>query len=84
LNLTLSFQAASTAPILMISQNRQAEIDRRKAEIDYRINIKAELEIEPLHQKIDLLREQEVVQLLQAVELLLQRLNSAERREASS
>jgi hypothetical protein len=40
-------------PILMMSQNRQAEIDRRKAEIDYRINIKAELEIEQLHQKID-------------------------------
>lgn len=84
LNLTLSFQAAYTVPILMMSQNRQAEIDRRKAEIDYRINIKAELEIEQLHQKIDLLREQEVMQLLQAVELLLQRLNSAERRGASS
>jgi uncharacterized membrane protein len=73
LNLTLSFQAAYTAPVLMMSQNRQAEIDRRKAEIDHRINIKAELEIEQLHEKK-----------LQAVELLLQRLNSAERREASS
>jgi hypothetical protein len=81
------WQRPSTATalrILMISQNRQAEIDRRKAEIDYRINIKAELEIEPLHQKVDLLREQEVMQLLQAVELLLQRPNSTERREASS
>jgi uncharacterized membrane protein len=77
LNLTLTFQAVYTAPVLIMSQNRQAEID-------YRINIKAELEIEQLHQKIDLLREQEVMQLLQAVELLLQRLNSAERREASS
>lgn len=60
-----------------MSQNRQAEID-------YRINIKAELEIEQLHEKMDLLREQEVRQLLQAVELLLQRLSSAERREATS
>jgi len=78
LNLALSFQAAYTAPILMMSQNRQAEIDRHKAEIDYRINIKAELEIEQLHQKIDLLREQEVVRLTRAVELLLQRLDATE------
>jgi uncharacterized membrane protein len=77
LNLTLSFQAVYTAPVLIMSQNRQAEID-------YRINIKAELEIEQLHEKMDVLREQEVMQLLQAVELLLQRLSSAERREASS
>ncbi|OWJ61444.1 DUF1003 domain-containing protein [Inquilinus limosus] len=78
LNLALSFQAAYTAPILMMSQNRQAEIDRYKAENDYKINIKAELEIEQLHQKIDLLREQEVVRLTRAVELLLQRLDAAE------
>lgn len=78
LNLALSFQAAYTAPILMMSQNRQAEIDRGKAENDYRINIKAELEIEQLHQKIDLLREQEVVRLTRAVDLLLQRLDAAE------
>jgi uncharacterized membrane protein len=78
LNLALSFQAAYTAPILMMSQNRQAEIDRNHAESDYKINIKAELEIEQLHQKIDLLREQEVVRLTRAVELLLQRLEAAE------
>ncbi|MGO1074637.1 DUF1003 domain-containing protein [Inquilinus sp. CA228] len=78
LNLALSFQAAYTAPILMMSQNRQSEIDRHHAEVDYKINIKAELEIEQLHQKIDLLREQEVVRLTRAVELLLQRLDAAE------
>jgi len=78
LNLALSFQAAYTAPIIMMSQNRQAEVDRQKAESDYKINIKAELEIEQLHQKIDLLREQEVVRLTRAVELLLQRLDTAE------
>jgi uncharacterized membrane protein len=83
LNLALSFQAAYTAPILMMSQNRQAEIDRHKAEIDYRINIKAELEIEQLHQKIDLLREQEVVRLTRAVELLLQRLDATEGKGAT-
>ncbi|MDR6289265.1 MULTISPECIES: DUF1003 domain-containing protein [Inquilinus] len=78
LNLALSFQAAYSAPIIMMSQNRQAAIDRRNAEGDYRINIKAELEIEQLHQKIDLLREQEVVRLTQAVELLLKRLDRTE------
>src|ERR1051325_9733810 len=46
LNLALSFQAAYAAPFIMMSQNRQAEIDRRKAESDYEVNIKAELEID--------------------------------------
>jgi uncharacterized membrane protein len=70
LNLLLSFQAAYTAPIIMMSQNRQADIDRERAENDYNINIKAELEIELLHQKIDLLREQEILALTRAVEAL--------------
>src|SRR5471032_1235662 len=67
LNLALSFQAAYAAPFIMMSQNRQQDIDRMAAEHDYQINIKAELEIELLHEKIDKLREQEVVQLTQAV-----------------
>ncbi len=67
LNLALSFQAAYAAPFIMMSQNRQQDIDRKQAENDYQINIKAELEIELLHQKIDQLRETEVVQLTQAV-----------------
>lgn len=70
LNLMLSFQAAYTAPVIMMSQNRQAEIDRRRSIEDYDINCKAELEIETLHQKIDLLREQEIAQLTTAVERL--------------
>jgi uncharacterized membrane protein len=57
LNLALSFQAAYTAPILMMSQNRQSDIDRKNEALDYDINIKAELEIELLHQKIDALTE---------------------------
>src|SRR5690242_18400618 len=67
LNLALSFQAAYAAPFIMMSQNRQQDIDRQAAEHDYQVNIKAELEIELLHEKIDKLREQEVVQLTQAV-----------------
>jgi uncharacterized membrane protein len=67
LNLALSFQAAYTAPILMMSQNRQAMIDREHVEHDYQINVKAELEIELLHQKIDQMRETEVLHLIDAV-----------------
>ena len=58
LNLLLSFQAAYTAPAIMMSQNRQAEIDRQRAENDFEVNVKAELEIELLHKKIDILMTQ--------------------------
>lgn len=67
LNLALSFQAAFTAPILMMSQNRQNAIDRQKAETDYDINVKAELEIELLHEKIDALKEQEIKMLIEVI-----------------
>ena len=70
LNLALSFQAAYAAPVIMMSQNRQQDIDRREAASDYRINVKAELEIELLHDKIDALREKEVLALTQAVQQL--------------
>jgi uncharacterized membrane protein len=70
LNLALSFQAAYAAPFIMMSQNRQQDIDRKSAENDFQVNVKAELEIELLHQKIDQLRETEVLQLTQAVKEL--------------
>ena len=79
LNLALSFQAAYTAPFILMSQNRQQDIDRVAAQDDYRINVKAELEIELLHQKIDSLREQEVLSLTRAVQELAELLR-AERR----
>ena len=74
LNLVLSFQAAFTAPIIMMSQNRQSTIDRRNVQHDYDVNTKAELEIELLHQKVDLMREQELTMLLQMVKRLEERL----------
>lgn len=80
LNLALSFQAAYAAPFIMMSQNRQQQIDRKEAADDYRINIKAELEIELLHEKIDRLREKEVVALTEAVEALAQMLRDREQR----
>ncbi len=67
LNLALSFQAAYAAPFIMMSQNRQQDVDRKAAENDYKVNIKAELEIELLHQKLDQLRESEVLNLSIAV-----------------
>lgn len=53
LNLVLSCLAAMQAPIIMMSQNRQETKDRLRAEQDYRVNLKAELEIRHLHEKID-------------------------------
>jgi len=79
LNLALSFQAAYAAPFIMMSQNRQQDIDRKKAESDYNINVKAELEIEQLHQKIDALREKEVLALTQAINALTQKLGAQAR-----
>jgi len=57
LNLFLSMLAAIQAPIILMSQNRQSYKDRLSAEHDYEVNLKAELEIITLHEKIDLLRE---------------------------
>jgi uncharacterized membrane protein len=75
LNLALSFQAAYAAPVIMMSQNRQQDIDRKAAESDYKINVKAELEIELLHEKIDQLRTQEVLKLTEAVRCLTELLH---------
>lgn len=77
LNLALSFQAAYAAPFIMMSQNRQQDIDRKAAQNDYQINIKAELEIELLHQKIDQMREMEILNLTQAVKDLTDILHKA-------
>jgi len=57
LNLLFSTQAAYAAPIIMMSQNRQAAKDRLAAALDYEVNLKAELSIAHLHEKIDLLQE---------------------------
>lgn len=57
LNLFLSMLASIQAPVILMSQNRQAEKDRQSAGHDYEVNLKAELEIMLLHEKVDLLRE---------------------------
>ena len=79
LNLMLSFQAAYTAPAIMMSQNRLSEIDRQHANSDFEVNVKAELEIELLHQKIDMMKEKELFALTKAVEALSDKLDSYRR-----
>jgi len=58
LNLILSMLAALQAPVIMMSQNRQDAKDRVRSELDYQVNLKAELEIIELHQKLEELREE--------------------------
>ncbi len=64
LNLFLSMLAAIQAPIILMSQNRQSEKDRFDSAHDYEVNLKSELEIMLLHEKIDLLREHQWTELI--------------------
>jgi len=61
LNLMLSTIAALQAPVIMMSQNRQAQKDRRMAAHDYAVNLKAEIEIMALHEKMDALRSEQLM-----------------------
>ena len=74
LNLVLSSVAALQAPIIMMSQNRQESRDRLRASYDYQINLKAELEIRQLHQKIDHLLSNQWEGLLEIQEIQLEML----------
>lgn len=65
LNLTLSMLAAVQAPVILMSQNRSAVHDRLVATHDYEVNLKAEIEIAALHEKLDQIRTQELASLLQ-------------------
>jgi uncharacterized membrane protein len=65
LNLVLSCLAALQAPVIMMSQNRQAAKDRLDAQHDYEVNLKAEMEIVSLHLKLDELREKQWTTLLE-------------------
>lgn len=79
LNLMLSMLAAIQAPVIMMSQNRAAQRDREAAEHDYTVNLRAELEIMHLHDKLDSIRDQQIVELLEkqseAIRLLKARLD---------
>jgi uncharacterized membrane protein len=68
MNLILSCIAALQAPIIMMSQNRQEEKDRKRSENDYLINLKAEMQIRSINQKIDLLLEEQIKTLFETQE----------------
>ena len=74
LNLMLSMLAAIQAPVIMMSQNRAAARDRQAAEHDYVVNLRAELEIMHLHDKVDSIRDKQMLELLkrqnEAIKLL--------------
>jgi uncharacterized membrane protein len=70
LNLGLSMLAAVQAPLILMSQNRQAAQDRVAAKHDYEVNLKAELEILSLHDKLDQMRTQELKAILARIEKL--------------
>ncbi|WP_028008590.1 DUF1003 domain-containing protein [Solimonas flava] len=86
LNLCLSCLAAIQAPVIMMSQNRQAAIDRLRAENDYEVNIKSELEILQVHEKLNQLREQDWATLVdlqnRQIEMLERLLEKATRTSA--
>ena len=79
MNLILSCIAALQAPVIMMSQNRQEEKDRMRSENDYLINLKAEMQIRSLNQKMDLLLEEQIKTLFETQEkqfALLRDINS--------
>ncbi len=67
LNLFLSMLASIQAPVIMMSQNRQAAKDRLSAAHDYEVNLKAEIEIMALHEKLDEIRAKDLTELLKHV-----------------
>jgi uncharacterized membrane protein len=81
LNLTLSFQAAYTAPIIMMSQNRQSQIDRQNAQDDYRINRDAKIDVEIIKAELSkihskLLKHQEIQEDMAIIAKEIQELKS--------
>jgi uncharacterized membrane protein len=82
LNLMLSMIAALQAPIIMMSQNRQSATDRQMAVHDYEVNLKAEIEIMALHEKMDAMRSEQLEALLlkqqQQIDLLTRLLARAD------
>ena len=80
LNLVLSCLAAVPAPVIMMSQNRQEAKDRLRSEHDYQVNLKAELEIRHLHEKLDHLLSHQWERLVEIQQVQLQLLAELQRR----
>jgi uncharacterized membrane protein len=75
LNLELSTLAALQAPVIMMNQNRQEKRDRQQAIYDYKVNLKAELEIRQLHQKVDHLLSKQWERLVEIQEIQMELIN---------
>jgi len=84
MNLVLSCVAAIQAPIIMMSQNRQEEIDRKRNENDFLINLKAEMEVRMINQKVDLLLEEQIKILIESQAKQLEILKTIEQKIESS
>ena len=84
LNLVLSMVAAVQAPVIMMSQNRAAAKDRQAAEHDYIVNLRSELELLHLHDKLDAVREQQLEALIrgqsETIELMKQQVAALSER----
>ena len=78
LNLVLSMLAAIQAPVIMMSQNRQTERDRLDAAHDYEVNLKSEIEIMALHEKMDELRHRELIGMTERLEALASQISRIE------
>jgi len=81
LNLVLSSLAAIQAPVIMMSQNRQEAKDRLRSEYDYRINLKAELEIRNLHEKMDHLLKNQWERLLEIQQIQMELMEDLSRKQ---
>jgi len=80
MNLVLSCVAAMQAPVIMMSQNRQEEKDRKERENDYMINLKAEMQIRSLHEKMDVLEEQQIKTLFESQGKQFELLNAIDKK----
>ncbi len=83
LNLILSCMASIQAPVIMMSQNRQAAKDRMQSELDYKVNLKAEIEIQHLNMKIDQLINHQWQRLLEIQRMQLEVLNEMQNGDAN-
>lgn len=80
MNLILSCIAALQAPIIMMSQNRQEEKDRKRSENDYMVNLKSELEVRAMNQKIDILQSEQIKILVESQAQQLEILKEIEQK----
>lgn len=80
LNLILSTIAAIQAPVIMMSQNRKEDRDRRRAEDDYMVNLKSEIELRNLHEKIDLLMAEQMKNLFEIQQAQIEKIDELDKK----